>query len=437
MGSIKRVAIFILFGAGIVACYSPMAPTTVPIFTPSLITTQEPTPTLTGAASTETAAPMEPIGDLFDQSVSPADITFMLPPTVQHVSETGAVIHFELDAPGEGALFYRPVGGPISSHTLQPDRTAYHITLTGLLPATTYEYAVRIGADGDYRQPLFSGESWGTGAFRTPPYGPPMRIGVIGDSGYGQPVTYALAERMASFNPDFVIHTGDVVYEMAEDSSPHAAYARKFYAPFAPVLQQAPVYPVVGNHDVLPETFWEGDAFYYHAFPPIPDSSADRRQWYALEFGDVQIVMLDTQTFYGEGRREEQQVWLEERLADPRFSITITVFHVPPYGNGLHPNDGLPVQAAWVPLLKSANVPLVLCGHEHYYERLIINDVTYVTTGGGSAILYAPGEPLLGSQIVSRLSHFVLLEVFPDHIALRAINAEGAVIDQAIISLLR
>jgi predicted phosphodiesterase len=365
----------------------------------------------------------------------PADAAFALPPIVQYVSETSAIIDFELDAPSAGALLYRPAGGEPHTSLLAPDRTYYQITLADLSPATTYEYAVRIGADGDYRQPLFAGAPWGNGTFHTPPYGPPLRIAVIGDSGFGDPVTATLASQMAAFHPDFVIHTGDVVYDMEEDSTPLAAFTRKFFLPFAPLLRQAPIYPVVGNHDVFQETFWQGAPFYYYAFPPLPDGSTGRRQWYALAFGDVQFVMLDTQTFFGEEGGAEQQTWLAERLFDPRYAITIPVFHVPPYSNGLHPGDGRPVQSSWVPLFEAANVPLVLCGHEHYYERLIVGGVTYVTSGGGSATLYVPGEPSPGSQIAVRLSHFVSLEIYPDRIALQAIDVSGWVIDQAIIPL--
>lgn len=377
--------------------------------------------------------------DPFSEGAASAEVIFVLPPIVHYVSETSAIIGFELDAPIEGALLYRPVGdnaggGEFRARALPPDRTYHQITLANLLPATTYEYVVRVGADGDYRQPLFAGAPWGSATFRTPPYGPPTRIVVIGDSGFGDPTTAALVNQMAALRPDLVIHTGDIVYSISEDASPLAAFTRKFFLPFAPLLRQAPFYPVVGNHEVYPEAFWQGAPFYYHVFPPLPGGSSGNRQWYAAAFGDVQFVMLDTQTFFGERGGADQQTWLAGRLYDPRFLLSIPVFHVTPFSSGLHPNDGQPVQAAWVPLFEWADVPLVLCGHEHYYERLIINNVTYVTSGGGSATLFVPGEPLPGSQSVSRSSHFVMLEIYPDRIALQAIDVNGVVIDEATIT---
>ena len=371
-----------------------------------------------------------PGSDPMGADATAASVSFALPPIVQQVSGNGAVITFELDSPAEGALLYRTVGGPIQASAFSSDRTYHQITLTGLSPATPYEYAVRIGAGSDYRQPFFSGAPWGTGAFRTPPYGPPIRIGVIGDSGYGDPVTAALVNRMAALRLDFVIHTGDVVYEMAEDASPVAAFARKFFTPFGPVLRQGPIYPVVGNHDLDPETYWQGMPMYYYVFPPEPYGSEGARRWYTVAVGDVQFVFLDTQAYFGEGRRSAQEAWLAERLADSRFADTIVVFHVPPHTSGMHYNDGRTVETAWASILQEAGVALVLCGHEHFYEHLVVDGIDYVTSGGGSANLYALGVPYPGSRIVSRTSHFTLLEIYPDRMALQAIDLNGAVIDE-------
>jgi predicted phosphodiesterase len=377
---------------------------------------------------------LTPGSDPLGADAAAAAVSFVLPPMVQWVSENGAIISFELDAPADGVLLYRVAGGELRASAFSSDRTYHQITLANLSPAAPYEYAVRVGAEGNYRQPLFAGAPWGDSTFRTPPYGPPVRIGVIGDSGYGDPVTEALVNQMAALRPDFVIHTGDVVYDMAEDASPIAAFAHKFFAPFAPVLRQGPLYPVVGNHDTDPETLWQGVPTYYYVFPPVPDGSVERRQWYTVAFGDVQFVMLDTETFFGEGGGADQQAWLAERLYDPRFSLTIPVFHVPPHTSGMHYGDGRPVEAAWEPLFQEADVALVLCGHEHFYEHLVVDGIDYVTSGGGSANLYAAGATYPGSEIVSRTSHFTMLEIYPDRITLQAIDLNGTVIDQVNIT---
>jgi len=70
-------------------------------------------------------------------------------------------------------------------------------------------------------------------------------------------------------------------------------------------------------------------------------------------------------------------------------------------------------------------VPLVLSGHSHNYERLVVDGVTYVVTGGGSSQLYPALniDPL--SQAFSVRSHFVLLEFYEDQIKILAIDKNG------------
>jgi predicted phosphodiesterase len=44
-----------------------------------------------------------------------------------------------------------------------------------------------------------------------------LRIGVIGDSGFGEEITNALVARMAQQNLDSVLHTGDLMYRGDEE----------------------------------------------------------------------------------------------------------------------------------------------------------------------------------------------------------------------------
>ncbi len=134
---------------------------------------------------------------------------------------------------------------------------------------------------------------------------------------------------------------------------------------FAPLLSRMPIYTVPGNHDYDPDIRWNGSPFYDNAFPPFPDprfpgqEERARNQYYAIVYGDIQFVFLDTQTFYGVPGREPQLAWLTERLADTTYAATIPVFHVAPFtSSSVHPNDGLPVRQTWSPLFEAAGVPV-------------------------------------------------------------------------------
>jgi len=416
--------------------------TIAPTETASLITTvptemvppspiEPPTPTLT------------PTPDYFAQAFSSGTNEYGMPLTVRHTTEETATFFFELRSPTEGKLVYRNMETQIQGEIpLALGESRQMITVDDLTPGTRYEAQILLGNEQvGFHLPVFAGEEWGVIKFRSLPDQWPIRVGVLGDAGFGDEGTQALVELIAAQELDFVIITGDVIYE-SDPSDVFNSYLQKFFLPFAPLLHQGPIYTILGNHDYDSEVRWEGVPFYDYAFPPFPNSDinypASRRnnQYYAFAYQDIQFLMLDTHVFAGAAGRAEQDSWLEERLADPRFRTTIPVFHVAPFSSSVvHPEDGLPIRYSWNWRFEEANVPLTLSGHFHDYERLSSNGITYIISGGGSSTLYAQGQLLPESQRFARKTHYVLLEIYQDHIDLTAISADGEVIDQAYISL--
>ena len=145
--------------------------------------------------------------------------------------------------------------------------------------------------------------------------------------------------------------------------------------------------------------------------------------------------MLDSHAFHGGGGRAEQTAWLAERLEDPSYRFSIPVFHTPPYTSGRHRNDGRALRIDWNPLFEAAGVPLVFSGHDHNYERILLNGVTYVVSGGGSAVLYRDTGAVSGSQEFHRRTHFVLVEIGEDRISLTAIDLDGVELDHTSIPI--
>lgn len=375
-------------------------------------------------------------------------VEYRLPLTLRHVTETSATLYFELTVPSDGVLVYAPVSTEQGSEivlSLDSTREAQLVTLDNLSPGTEYQIRVGIATEqaDAYEQPPFLGELWGPLSFQTVPVDndEPVRIGLIGDSGFGDAATASLAQEMAAYNLDFVMLAGDVVYNINVNRDPYEAFAQKYYTPLAPLLHTMPIYTVVGNHDVEPATLWEDVPFYYHAFPAFddplfePSTYEGRNQWYAFGRDGIQFVMLDTQTFFNEPGRAEQTAWLAERLADNRFRLTVPVFHVAPYTSGRHTFDGLAVRSEWQGLFEAAGLPLILSGHDHNYERLSVNGITYIVSGGGSTHLYPLTVQLPESMMFAQETHFVLIEIFDDRIEIEAVALGGSIIDQAVIAL--
>jgi predicted phosphodiesterase len=423
--------------AALLACNASVAtaPTAQPAETPIPLTIPTTvTPTVVIPTLTPSPTPIA-LGGLS------TTISYTLPLTVRHVTDTSATLFFELSAPSEGVLLYEPAEGSQRAVTLNPSDVTQQIVLEGLMPGTAYRARVGLGGGGTFKEPGFREQAWGPVSFHTQSATEPLRIGVIGDSGFGQQVTYDLATQMAALDLDFVLHTGDVVYSIEQNTNPYEAYALKYYLPFAPLLQTMPVYTVVGNHDVEQEAMYQGTPFIYHAFPSFVDArfsapnTGGLNQWYAMAYGNIQFLMLDTQTFFNEPGRAEQTAWLSERLADARFAYSIPVFHVPPFSSGLHPHDGAALRTEWLPLFEASRVPLALSGHDHNYERLTAGGTTYIISGGGTTVIYDQSITLPESMFFIKKTHFVLLEIYSDRIDLQAVALGGEVLDQTTIPL--
>ncbi len=76
---------------------------------------------------------------------------------------------------------------------------------------------------------------------------------------------------------------------------------------------------------------------------------------------------------------------------------------------------------------------VVLNGHDHNYERFVIDDTTYVVTGGGGRRLRPTGACPAGTpEPVARndeTHHFILMEVSATSLSAEVIGANGAKID--------
>jgi len=419
----------------------PPSATASPTFTPSPTATPSVTPTPTDTPL-PSATPVPTAEIQLRQGA--AEVAYVVPLTVQHLTPNAALVLFQLENPSPGYLIYRALPATSSVWMLRPldaEVARHRITLDGLLPDGRYEIQVALGEElQSLRAPQLAGHPWGPLMVRTPPAGEPsLRIGVIGDSGFGEEITDALVARMAQQNLDLVLHTGDLMYRGDEEGDPPLSYALKHFLPFQPLYSHMPVYGALGNHDLDQPTLWNGEPFYYTAFPGFVDPAlgeADAqpgRGWYAFTYGSTQFLILNSQVFHGAPGRAEQTAWLSARLADPRFSATLAVLHVPPFTNGRYADDGRASRIDWVPLFEQSQVPLVLAGHDHNYQRIQFNGITYLVSGGGSSVLYGLAGTVPDGQYFARRSHFVILELDGPRIRISAMDEEGEVFDRAVI----
>ena len=112
---------------------------------------------------------------------------------------------------------------------------------------------------------------------------------------------------------------------------------------------------------------------------------------------------------------------------------TIVIQHHPPLSAGYHGSHG-PSNRYLVPLYERFGVDLVLAGHDHDYQRSTPqNGVTYVVSGGAAKLRPTAGASF--NAAAASTYHFSELAVYPDRLAVRAVDQEGRVFDDFSLEL--
>lgn len=362
------------------------------------------------APRTQAAAELSGCGDGQPTDAGSARLTRQ--PFMQQVTSTSADIVFRTERARTVQVdITSPDGTAVTSVSASADPSVSDGTqqiaaITGLEPATTYCYALRgLTAPAGFR----SAPAAGSGA--------PVRFAAWGDSGYAGSDQRALIAQIEDVPFDLVVHTGDLAYDEGSASQLDSAV----FQPYGPFMRDFSVFPVSGNHDYETDTA----SPYLQAF--VLPENGDAERWYSFDWGDVHFVALDTEQI-----GEKQAQWLDADLMKNQLPWTIVYGHRPPYSSGEHGSDN-GFREQFVPVLEKYQVPLVLNGHDHDYERTsVLNGVTYVVTGGGGR-----GTRPVGSSWFTAFSeaviHFVFVEIQGSRLVLHAIDGAGREFDQAVI----
>ncbi len=228
-----------------------------------------------------------------------------------------------------------------------------------------------------------------------------MRFAAVGDSGEGDENTSAVAQAIVHAAPDLLLALGDSAYPVGSQ----AQFERNFFAPYASLLRQTPVFASLGNHEYMTQN---GQPYLDNFYLPANNPRATER-YYSFDWGDVHFIALDSSCVLGLGSglectTEEQQAWLLQDLAEARDALwRIAFLHHPPWSSGSHGSHEQ-VRSAFASLFEAGGVELVLSGHDHDYERTTpmrgngpaaagTMGVTYVVVGTGGARLRPFGTP--------------------------------------------
>jgi 3',5'-cyclic AMP phosphodiesterase CpdA len=196
-------------------------------------------------------------------------------------------------------------------------------------------------------------------------------------------------------------------------------YIGSYKGRYGPGATSNRFFPVLGNHD------WDvAGARPYLDYFTLPGNE----RYYTFTWGPVEFFMLDSALDEPDGTRptSAQARWFRERCGQSRARWKVVVMHHPPFSSGLH---GSSPWMQWP--YREWGADLVLAGHDHNYERLLIDGFPYLINGLGGGARYEPGRPrLAGSAFFYNLNHGALrVEVDARQMTLEFVSRAGATID--------
>ena len=321
--------------------------------------------------------------------------------------QTNAVsADYAISVAPSGSRDFRRVPPPVRTERFAGDaedgerRLGYTATLSDLTLGTRYDYRVEM-----------NGKPLAEGYFTTrKKRGQKTRFVAFGDNSFGEISDRMIAYQAYQAKPDFVMNTGDNVYEGGQADE----YERYFFPVYnadvahprvgAPLLRSVPFYTVIANHDVHdkdkaghPVADFDknpGSLAYFTsmslplsgpATPPFPPpfigedkpikvfrasagSRFPRMANYSFDYGDAHFLCLDS-NIYVDPTNAALQTYIETDLAAAKDAPwKFVVFHHPSFnvGDEHYAEQHMRVLS---PLFEKHGVNVVLHGHEHTYQR--------------------------------------------------------------------
>ena len=276
---------------------------------------------------------------------------------------------------------------------------AYHAKLAGLEADSAYMYAaMHEGGPADFGtfrtaprgRASFTFTSFGdqgtptVGKKYIPPAGVTLPVPMFVNDNLGSPAAGDTTLGVERLRPLFHLFNGDLCYaNLAED---RVRTWWDFWDNNTRSARNRPWMPSPGNHE---NELGNGPIGYqaYQTYFSVPESTGQtdltRGLWYAFTAGSVRVVSIanDDITYQDGGNSYvrgyssgAQKAWLEKELATSRDSHDIDWIVVCMHQVAISTADkfngaDLGIREEWVPLFDKYNVDLVVCGHEHHYER--------------------------------------------------------------------
>jgi hypothetical protein len=239
-----------------------------------------------------------------------------------------------------------------------------------------------------------------------------MTFAVIGDYGWSGTNEAAVAKLVASWQPAFIITTGDDYYTHAGGTGTdrYDNSTGRYYCQWLKdvsttgtrcrIGKSAPnaFFPALGNHDYSDAKPSLKTYLTYFKLPGTGfTNTSGNERYYDFVEGAVHFFVLNSNGGEPAGIKSTstQAKWLKKQLAASTSKWNVVYDHHPPYSSDR--THGSTVSMRWPFAAWGADA--VLSGHAHTYERVMRSGIPYFVNGLGGAPRYTFKTPIAGSVV--------------------------------------
>jgi len=256
---------------------------------------------------------------------------------------------------------------------------SYKAQATGLEPNTDYYYQVGSEETGYSKVGTFKTSGGEDDEFTFVQYTDTQNAywneNVRNEAAFGAN-TLKIANEVA--DPDFVLHTGDVVETAGLEDEWIDILGQS-----APGLAQQPLAIAPGNHDAYtlhPDSKPVPTKFNEHVNVPAANNAIDGGSYYSYDYNNVHFVVANTNDANNPENAEkaisdEQMAWIEQDIKKARENGAewiVLSYHKPLFSRSYHSLEDEDVQAVrdeFMQQIDSLDVDLALQGHDHVNSR--------------------------------------------------------------------
>jgi tartrate-resistant acid phosphatase type 5 len=257
-----------------------------------------------------------------------------------------------------------------------------------------------------------------------------QRFAAIGDYGFAGPAEAQVAELVKSWSPEVIITLGDNNYDVGDSTTIdrnigqyYHTYIYKYRGRYGPSASANRFFPSLGNHDYYTRN---GEA--YRDYFTLPGNG----RYYDFIRGDVHFFAVNSDPAEPDGisATSTQAQWLRAQLAASTARWNVVYFHHAPYSSG---NHGSTLALQWP--FREWGASVVLTGHDHHYERLLVDGLPYFVNGlGGRSIYGKSARSIPESQLFFNGDYgAMLIEATPDSMTLQFYTRRRVLVDTYVL----